>query len=279
MCAGGAPRACPSRMTPMQHTPSDRLMPKRRPASDPVSKAFRLGSHRASPTSYNSTESSLSTIPGLPRTLPSSLWITRARAPPARPRVCRRAHLAPPRDNAGDTGVPEGTGGGGACRFGWARHGAPRAPGSFGYGTGGSDTPDNDFPGNAGASRGGTGRVPPDRGRDRRVPGTWPRHWRISRTWYRNPALTPFPAGTPAHIPRPVPAPALTPHRAGAPALTPYLAGARPRSPHPAPVPALSPDPAPGTGAFPGSGPGTGANASPGRGTGAYPVTWSGHRR
>src|SRR5205823_12211822 len=82
----GTPRACPSRMTPMQHTLSHAAMPKRSRQQPRPSADLTVRRRTATRDSVR-RESSASTLPELSRALRSTLWTIRARAAPAGPRT------------------------------------------------------------------------------------------------------------------------------------------------------------------------------------------------
>ena len=226
-------------------------------APDPVSRALPIaGAHRTSPASYRSTESSLSSIPGLPWTLPSSLWITRARALPARP----PAGAASPRGRHGTAPAALGFLRAPARRPGKGRilRVGPLPP--VGRGTAGHRRPVRSATVPPGSTRRTTtppgtralpaapaATAPPGRrpaGTGHLVPAPAPTPSltgapELTRRLTRAPELTALLAGEPALSPHLVLAPALSPHLARAPGLSPCLVRA------PAHTPCLAPGPTP----------------------------------
>ena len=82
-------------MTPMQHTPVHPVMPKRRRSRSSPARQSSCAARCHVADLLLKPESSTTTLPELSRTLPSMLWITRARDAPARPRTRAARHPGP----------------------------------------------------------------------------------------------------------------------------------------------------------------------------------------
>src|ERR1700744_4341878 len=159
-------------MTPMQHTLSGRVMPKRRLAPTPFPPALRpreLTTRRRPATWPARGHTGNFCVQHTGSCVEATLIVMDHQGTgPSRPSAASLRQPAwTPRDGDAGAGVPEddsagpppgqGSPGQGSPGQGGARHGAQRAPGSFGYGPGGFDALDDGSAGNAGPARGGTG--------------------------------------------------------------------------------------------------------------------------